>query len=401
MYFKQAFKGENDWWRYIVVTVLVFLGYNIGGIPIVLARLKSQEQHSELGNVDLSTFMENFDSYGINANLGLSLMLLFFVAAITVFYFVFGPFHRREFKTLSTSATRIRYSRVFFAFCTWLSLALIVEAVGYFLNPGQYTWNFNSATFIPLILICIFVLPLQTSFEELFFRGYLMQGIGTARWRNVIVVFFSFLLTFGLASLTSDWRANIINTQANETYGSIMSTISNLVILLLFLGLCKVGVDYVRNNELHSFGIRNYKLIPLLVTSILFGLVHGTNPEVQSFGTGIMMTYYISAGLMLGIMTIMDDGLELALGTHAATNFTAAVFVGYEGSVIKTDSLFVAQDLNPYFMTVSFYIVGAVFLFILKRKYKWTTFNKLLEPISKPDEDKQLDKHLSKHLVNN
>ena len=355
MYFKQAFKGENDWWRYIVVTVLVFLGYNIGGIPIVLARLKSQEQHSELGNVDLSTFMENFDSYGINANLGLSLMLLFFVAAITVFYFVFGPFHRREFKTLSTSATRIRYSRVFFAFCTWLSLALIVEAVGYFLNPGQYTWNFNSATFIPLILICIFVLPLQTSFEELFFRGYLMQGIGTARWRNVIVVFFSFLLTFGLASLTSDWRANIINTQANETYGSIMSTISNLVILLIFLGLCKVGVDYVRKNELHSFGIRNYKLIPLLVTSILFGLVHGTNPEVQSFGTGIMMTYYISAGLMLGIMTIMDDGLELALGTHAATNFTAAVFVGYEGSVIKTDSLFVAQDLNPYFMTCLLY----------------------------------------------
>ena len=91
MYFKQAFKGENDWWRYLVVTLLVFIGYNVGGIPLELARLKLQDQNAELGSPDLSTFMQNFEQFGINTNLGLTLMLVFFVAAITVFYFVFSP----------------------------------------------------------------------------------------------------------------------------------------------------------------------------------------------------------------------------------------------------------------------------------------------------------------------
>ncbi len=401
MYFKQAFKGENDWWRYLVVTLLVFIGYNVGGIPLELARLKLQDQNAELGSPDLSTFMQNFEQFGINTNLGLTLMLVFFVAAITVFYFVFSPFHRREFKSLSTSSTRIRYQRVFFAFFIWLALSLSVEIFSYILTPDQFSWNYNPATFIPLVLICIFVLPIQTSFEELFFRGYLMQGIGTARWRNVILVTLSLILTIGIANLSSGWRSNLVASVDNVNLATILGVVSKLALVLIFLGFCKLGVSYVKNNEPNSYGIRSYKWIPLVVTSLLFALVHGSNPEIENFGTGIMMTYYMSAGLLLGIITIMDDGLELALGTHAATNFTGAVFVGYDGAAITTDSLLVTHNLNPYLMTIAFYVMAILFLLILKYRYKWTTFQKLLDPITKPNEDSQLDKHMSKHLVNN
>ncbi len=401
MYFKQAFKGKNDWWRYLVVALLVFIGYNIGGIPLELARLKLQDQNSELGSPDLSTFTQNFEQFGINTNLGLTLLLLFFVAAITVFYFTFSPFHRREFKTLSTASTRIRYKRVFFAFFLWLALSLTVEAFSYILTPDQFSWNYNPATFIPLVLICLFVLPIQTSFEELFFRGYLMQGIGTARWRNVIIVTLSLLFTLGIAKLSSVWRGNIVASVDNENLAATLGLVSNLFLVFIFLGICKLGVNYVKSAEPSSFGVRSYKWVPLVVTSLLFALVHGSNPEIENFGTGIMMTYYISAGLLLGVITIMDDGLELALGTHAATNFTGAVFVGYDGAAITTDSLLVTHNLNPYLMTLAFYVMAILFLLILRYRYQWTTFKKLLDPITKPNEDSQLDKHLSKHLVNN
>ena len=94
-----------------------------------------------------------------------------------------------------------------------------------------------------------------------------------------------------------------------------------------------------------------------------------------------MQSYYISAGLVLGILTIMDDGLELALGVHAATNFTGAVFVGYEGAAIQTDSLFLTNELNPTFMLIGFVIVSIIFLIVCKYKYGWSGFNKILEKV--------------------
>ena len=41
-------------------------------------------------------------------------------------------------------------------------------------------------------------------------------------------------------------------------------------------------------------------------------------------------------------MVWMDDGLESAIGFHAANNTFAGIFVNYDGSVIPTPSLFMA-----------------------------------------------------------
>src|SRR5690606_14213070 len=56
--------------------------------------------------------------------------------------------------------------------------------------------------------------------------------------------------------------------------------------------------------------------IPLLLTSVIFGALHYANPEVDKIGS-VLMYYYIGTGLFLGIITLMDEGLELALGFHA------------------------------------------------------------------------------------
>lgn len=314
-FFENAFKGRNDWWRYLVVIVVVFLGYSVGQIPLMLTLLRSMnEDGSELNTADLESFQSNpdFGMFGINSNMGFTLLLVMFIGALTAFYFIFKPMHNREFRTLITSKSRINWNKIFFAFFLWLGLTLAIETVFYFMSPDNYTFHFKWNTFIPLVIISALILPIQTSMEELLFRGYMLQGLG-------------------IASKT--------------------------------------------------------KWIPLIITSILFGGIHSMNPEIQEFGFATMQIYYISAGLLLGIITIMDDGLELALGVHAATNFFGAVFVGYDGAAIQTESLFTTHDINAQIMTFAFIGVSIVFIMILKYKYGWGSFNKILEPIKKPVEE--------------
>lgn len=52
--------------------------------------------------------------------------------------------------------------------------------------------------------------------------------------------------------------------------------------------------------------------VPFLTSFILFGLAHSSNPEVGQFGYQVMF-FYISAGLLFGILTLMDDGLDSPL----------------------------------------------------------------------------------------
>lgn len=313
-YFENAFKGMNHWWRYIIVIIVTFFGYSIGQIPLMLSLWRSvNEEGSELGMADIDNFQSNpdFSVFGINSNMGFILLLVMFVGAITAFYFIFKPMHGREFRSLVTSGSRINWNKIFFAFFIWLGLSLIVESVSYFMDPESYSFHFQFKTFIPLVIICILILPIQTSMEELLFRGYLMQGIA-------------------------------VGTKS--------------------------------------------RLIPLIATSVLFGFIHSMNPEIREFGFATMQVYYISAGLLLGILTIMDDGLELALGVHAATNFVGAVFVGYEGAAIQTDSLFKANEINPVFMTAGFILVSLIFVFMMKYKYNWGSFKRIFEPVDAVDD---------------
>lgn len=398
MFFQQAFKGSNEWWRYIVVTIIVFIGYQIGTIPLMLALWRAVDIDPNLDKSDIQSFASNpdFANFGINTNLGLTLMLIMFVAALVVFYFVFKPFHGREFKTLTMSAGKLKWGKIFFAFFLWMGLSLVIEGFSYYLSPEDYSWNFKFNTFLPLLALCILVLPLQTSFEELFFRGYLMQGIGTAQVQKVIAVVISAILTYGskklIDPLISGKLSGLSEHYDAANVAGIQSVLTNFILLLIFSVLCFISMRLLKSMNLDNF--KNYKVVPLIITSVLFGLIHSANPEIEKFGFGTMQIYYITAGLMLGIMTIMDDGLELALGTHAATNFTGAVFVGYDGAALSTDSLFTSHALNAETMTYAFIVLAIVFLTILKFKYKWNSFAKIFEQINKPNTDQEIERYI-------
>lgn len=395
MFISQGFKGKREWWRFILVTILTFIGYNIGTLPMVMALWRSVDENPEMDQTDVQAFFENpdFGSFNIDSNLGLVLMLLMFVSAMVLFYFIFKPIHGREFKTLTRVEGSFDWGRVFFGFGLWLFFGLAFETVGYFLDPGHYSFSFEVKKFLPLVLICLIILPIQTSFEELFFRGYLMQGIGTARFRRVLLTVGSCAITYLLYKTLG---VDFLSTSEDVLQQSFANLAAHVIYVLIFCGLVWAGMKLL-DGETSADRPHNYRLVALLLTSILFGLIHSANPEIEKFGYGIMQLYYISAGLFLGIMTLMDNRIELALGVHAATNFTGAVFVGYEGGAIQTYSLLKTDNLDPYLMTGGFFIMAGLFLIIAKKKYGWGSFSSdLSQPIFQPDENLVLN-----HLLEN
>ncbi len=307
-YIQQAYKGLNDFWRYVIGILLVLIGWQfIGMLPLVLVAFsysKNLQEFQESAN-------ESFMNLGINKNLFLFLMLFSFVIGLFTLFYVVKTIHKRSVTTLITARKKIDWNRVFFSFSLWFIISLVMLVISYFTNPDDFQWNFKPIPFVILVLLSFLVMPLQTSFEELLFRGYLMQGLG-----------------------------------------------------VLF----------------------KYAWIPLFFTSAIFGLLHGANPEVEKLGKWIFV-YYIGTGFFLGLLTLLDDGTELALGFHAANNIVAAVFVTQSWVVFQTDALFISYTeptlgLETFFPVLVLY---PIMLFVFAKKYKWKNWKeKLFGKIENP-----------------
>ncbi|MCP2027837.1 membrane protease YdiL (CAAX protease family) [Flavobacterium sp. HSC-32F16] len=118
---------------------------------------------------------------------------------------------------------------------------------------------------------------------------------------------------------------------------------------------------------------------PLMMTSVIFGSMHILNPEVEKMGY-VIMVYYIGTGLFLGIITLMDEGMELALGFHAANNLIGALLVTSDWSVFQTHSIFkdMSEPSAGFDVILPVVIVYPILLFIFSKKYNWTNWKEKL-----------------------
>ena len=307
-FIQQAYSGYNDWWAYLVTLFMLFFGWQIIGIiPLVGTAYYIAKDKQEF----INSANDSFASLGINSNLYLVLIIISFLFGLIGLFAGIKFIHKRKIVSLITSRTKIDWSRFFYSFFVWGSIGIVMLIVSYFISPKDFVWNFKPVSFFILVLVSFFLLPIQTSMEELLFRGYLMQGFGTWFKKSAVA---------------------------------------------------------------------------LILTSVIFGLLHGLNPEVEKLGW-ISMVYYIGTGLVLGIFTLMDEGTELSLGFHAANNITAAVFVTANWTVFKTDALFVdiSEPSVGWEMFVPVFVLYPLILWIFSKKYNWTNWReKLLGTVRKP-----------------
>lgn len=138
---------------------------------------------------------------------------------------------------------------------------------------------------------------------------------------------------------------------------------------LVFRGYFMQGLSQILKNG----------IVPLFITSLLFGLAHMSNPEVQKFGVPIMLTYYVCFALFMGALTLLDEGIELAFGIHFANNFISSLLLSSENSVIKTYSVFEVKEENPSSEIVMWLAMAAITFVIFQLKYRWKNIKLIIK----------------------
>lgn len=119
-------------------------------------------------------------------------------------------------------------------------------------------------------------------------------------------------------------------------------------------------------------GATNSPLLSIAVTGLMFGLLHGSNPEVQVLGP-LSIFYYVLTGCFLSLLVFWDDGLELSMGYHAINNWFAAVVVTNNWQAFQTDALFMDKTPPSFGIEnfVTLLIVQPILLFIFYKVYNW------------------------------
>ncbi len=372
-FFQRALEGQNKWWSYFAGMILVSVGFSLGQTPITvillykIAQIAKDGEPSAILEANEKLMAYDFTYFGLSNNLSFFLILLTFVGGIAFVYLSVVKVHKRPFRSIITTERSINWKKIGFGFAVWFGITFILEAIGYSLDSDNYVWTFNWMSFIPLLIMCILLLPLQTSFEEVFMRGYLMQGIPLHP--NTILI--SILLAGGVLHAMSLAQTDV--SLALMVFGIYYS--AGLIIGVLFY-LEKKG-----KIQLGLYQLVRRPIFPLMVTSIMFGLMHGMNPEIAEFGFAKMMVFYIGMGVFLGLITLLDESLELALGIHFGNNLFGALFVSFDGSALQTPTLFRALEMNTDYMLVGWFGMVTLFMIIAQFRYKWSNWGKLFQKI--------------------
>lgn len=284
MYIEQGYKGDLGLWKYFIIPTS-FITFMVANYIATVNSPVSVED----------TMQQVIAQFGSN----LVLIILLFPLAVGLFVVLGWTYivHKQSITSLTTSRKKIDWRRIFFSFGLWTVITVLLVGIDIYFSPDSYVLNFDLVKFIPLAIIGIVLIPMQTSFEEYLFRGHMMQGLGIL----------------------------------------------------------------VKN-----------KWVPLIVTSVLFGSMHIANPEVEKLGFGILI-YYIGTGFFLGILTLMDEGLELALGFHAANNLITALLVTADWTAFQTNSIYkdISEPSLGWDAVIPVFVVFPLLLWFFSKKYGW------------------------------
>jgi hypothetical protein len=284
MFIQRLEETKASFWKFLLIPILFFalMGYNFW------VTISSP--------VDTTTAMNQMiDMIGSTTTLFIILLPLVLGFWILLVYGILAL--KLPATKQFTGRHKIDWSRIGFSFLIWSLVIVVSVLVEYFLGPDHFIVQFDFSTFWPFLIVVLLMIPFQTSFEELMFRGHLTQSIG----------YFS-----------------------------------------------------------------KRRLLALIIPSVLFGLMHIANPEVEKLGYGIL-AYYIGSGFFFAIMTLADEGIELALGTHAANNLIGALLISADWTAFNVPSVF--KDVSePSFgldALLPLLVVYPLILYVFSKKYQW------------------------------
>lgn len=148
--------------------------------------------------------------------------------------------------------------------------------------------------------------------------------------------------------------------------------IISLVIALLFLPAQTWWEEFMmRGYLLQGIGQRTKTaLAPVLITSIVFGLLHSGNPEVATNGFWQSIPMYILPGLLFGIIAVLDEGLEIPMGFHLANNLFGTIVITNDTSAIQAFTIWRQNEPDTTLDTLGL-LQLPLFLIVFWIIYKW------------------------------
>lgn len=172
-FLENASEGKNNWWRYLLTVILSLVGGSLVAGLVLGLLLIFLSVFASGGISNITNFIESTinSPFTLVILVGISYSISFFLFYICLRFLQ----HKHLLKIINT-VSGLRWKLLFKGLILWALILFILSLPDLIFNPGSYQITYNSGSFLILLIICLLVFPIQASFEEILFRGYLMQG---------------------------------------------------------------------------------------------------------------------------------------------------------------------------------------------------------------------------------
>lgn len=163
--------GKNSWWRYVLsIFAILFAWQIVGSIPYAVIIVLGLSQNN------LPAFIAvNFS----------------FICLVGGILFCIRFIHHRKPITLITTEHKISFRRFWIAAGWWSLIVIVITILDALIHPGSYKVTFEWKSWMLFLPAALILTPVQTSAEELLFRGYLLQTLGFLTKKKWILVIIS------------------------------------------------------------------------------------------------------------------------------------------------------------------------------------------------------------------
>lgn len=176
-------KGKNTHWRYIS-SLLVILAFMlvIGTIAYVVGVLVSGVINPDLVDLEEMMITDPLVDFYLYHIVNIMSVLGMLIAARAIL--------KRKLISFITPYDRVNWSKIMFGFSISFLLFTVFALLDYAIFSNDYALNdFDGTRFAWLVVAAILLVPIQTTSEELFFRGFLLQWAGKLTKNPILLMF--------------------------------------------------------------------------------------------------------------------------------------------------------------------------------------------------------------------
>ncbi len=284
-FFANAAIGRNSWWRWVLGVLAIIVIWLGMGIAAALGGCAAISATDIFGLACESGESITGDGFLL---VNLALAVIGFAFGILAVWGVARLLHRKSFRQVVTGRASFDLGRYFFGALVALLIGVVVFLGNRFILQTEMTYQAPNWGFLLFSVAALVLVPIQAGFEEVFFRGYVLQGLILLA-RNKVLVAIVAAIVFALPHLA--------NPEPGE-FGIVTYAVALLLSGLFFavMVLLDGGIELAAGYH--------------AVSNIFTGLV--ANTEVAAISTPSL--FVLSAEGYALFPNVFLDALGLALG---------------------------------------------------------------------------------------